>query len=81
MSPLSVQFPELTIDDAYKVPREFLSHRATSGEKIVGKKIGATSPAVQEMLGVYQPDFGFQTDAGESWLSWATEEWSGVRKT
>jgi 2-oxopent-4-enoate/cis-2-oxohex-4-enoate hydratase len=63
MPPLSVQFPDLTIDDAYKISREFLSHRTTSGEKIVGKKIGVTSPAVQEMLGVYQPDFGFLTDA------------------
>lgn len=63
MSPLSAQFPDLTIDDAYKISREFLSHRTTGGEKVVGKKIGVTSPAVQEMLGVYQPDFGFLTDA------------------
>jgi 2-oxopent-4-enoate/cis-2-oxohex-4-enoate hydratase len=33
------------------------------GEKIVGKKIGVTSDAVQKMLGVFQPDFGFLTDA------------------
>ena len=30
--------------------------------KIVGKKIGVTSAPVQEMLGVFQPDFGFLTD-------------------
>jgi 2-oxopent-4-enoate/cis-2-oxohex-4-enoate hydratase len=35
------------------------------GEKIVGKKIGVTSAPVQEMLGVFQPDFGFLTDAME----------------
>ena len=29
------------------------------GETIVGKKIGVTSQPVQEMLGVFQPDFGF----------------------
>jgi 2-oxopent-4-enoate/cis-2-oxohex-4-enoate hydratase len=33
------------------------------GETVIGKKIGVTSAAVQEMLGVHQPDFGFLTDA------------------
>jgi 2-oxopent-4-enoate/cis-2-oxohex-4-enoate hydratase len=35
------------------------------GERIVGKKIGVTSKPVQEMLKVFQPDFGFLTDAME----------------
>ena len=30
---------------------------------VVGKKIGVTSAAVQSMLGVYEPDFGFLTNA------------------
>jgi 2-oxopent-4-enoate/cis-2-oxohex-4-enoate hydratase len=29
---------------------------------VIGKKIGVTSRAVQDMLGVHQPDFGFLTD-------------------
>ena len=29
---------------------------------MIGKKIGVTSAAVQNMLGVHQPDFGFLTD-------------------
>ena len=31
-------------------------------QKVIGKKIGVTSKAVQDMLGVHQPDFGFLTD-------------------
>jgi 2-oxopent-4-enoate/cis-2-oxohex-4-enoate hydratase len=34
-----------------------ISRRLQAGERIVGKKIGVTSAAVMNMLGVYQPDF------------------------
>jgi len=60
--PLIEQDPLLTIDDAYAISLDFLSRRLADGEKVVGKKIGVTSKAVQDMLGVHQPDFGFLTD-------------------
>lgn len=60
--PLIQQDPALTIDDAYAISLDFLSRRLRDGEKVVGKKIGVTSKAVQDMLGVHQPDFGFLTD-------------------
>lgn len=56
------QDPSLSIDDAYTISLDFLARRLKDGEKVVGKKIGATSNAVQDMLGVDQPDFGFLTD-------------------
>ena len=61
--PLIQQDASLTIDDAYAISLDFLSRRLRDGEKVVGKKIGVTSKAVQDMLGVHQPDFGFLTDA------------------
>ncbi len=60
--PLIARDPSLTIDDAYKISLDFLARRKAEGEVIVGKKIGVTSKAVQDMLGVHQPDFGFLTD-------------------
>jgi len=61
--PLKGRVPGLTIDDSYHISRAMLDLRLADGEKVVGKKIGVTSPAVQNMLGVHQPDFGWLTDA------------------
>lgn len=52
----------LTIDDAYGISLGILARREADGEKVIGKKIGVTSKAVQDMLGVDRPDFGFLTD-------------------
>jgi 2-oxopent-4-enoate/cis-2-oxohex-4-enoate hydratase len=62
IAPLIQQDPALTIDDSYAISLDFLSRRLADGERVVGKKIGVTSKAVQDMLGVHQPDFGFLTD-------------------
>lgn len=60
--PLIARHPGLTIDDAYAISLAVLAKRRADGERVVGKKIGVTSKAVQDMLGVHQPDFGFLTD-------------------
>lgn len=62
VAPLIERHPDLTIDDAYAISLGFLARRRADGERVVGKKIGVTSKAVQDMLGVHQPDFGFLTN-------------------
>lgn len=62
IEPLRLRHAELTIDDAYGISLAFLEKRKADGERVIGKKIGVTSKAVQDMLGVHQPDFGFLTD-------------------
>lgn len=62
VEPLTNRFPDITIEDAYLIQQQFISHRLNSGEKVVGKKIGVTSKAVMNMLGVGQPDFGYMLD-------------------
>ena len=56
--PLLLRAPDIVITDAYQIQQRFVARRVESGERIVGKKIGVTSRPVQDVLGVYEPDFG-----------------------
>ena len=60
--PLTTRHPDITVDDAYRISLHMLRLREAAGECVVGKKIGVTAKAVQDMLGVFQPDFGFLTN-------------------
>ncbi|WP_138380758.1 fumarylacetoacetate hydrolase family protein [Luteithermobacter gelatinilyticus] len=61
---LTDRLPDMDLGDAYAISRAFLDQRLQgNGERVIGKKIGVTSQAVQDMLGVFEPDFGFLTDA------------------
>lgn len=50
--------PGLDITDAYRIQSRMVQRQLDAGETIVGKKVGATSAAVQNMLGLFEPDFG-----------------------
>jgi 2-keto-4-pentenoate hydratase len=50
------------IDSAYKVQRLVTDRRLASGARLVGRKIGLTSEAIQSQVGVDQPDFGVLFD-------------------
>lgn len=63
IAPITETDPGIEIIDAYQISLKFMSLREAAGERVIGKKIGVTSPAVQQMLGIAQPDFGFLTDA------------------
>ena len=60
--PLTERHPDITIEDAYQIQKQLMKLRLAAGERVIGKKIGVTSKAVMNMLGVYQPDFGYLTD-------------------
>jgi 2-oxopent-4-enoate/cis-2-oxohex-4-enoate hydratase len=63
IDPLTARHPELAVEQAYRIQERLMLRRQQDGERIVGKKIGVTSQAVMNMLGVHQPDFGWLTDA------------------
>lgn len=62
LRPFTERFADITIEDAYNISLRMIDRRVEAGEKIIGKKIGVTSRAVQRMLDVHQPDFGYLTD-------------------
>jgi 2-keto-4-pentenoate hydratase len=62
VAPSSERWPGLTIDDGYRIQRALIDRRIAAGARIVGRKVGLTSAAMQEMLGVDQPDYGVLLD-------------------
>ena len=62
VTPLTSRGFEISIEEAYHIQQQMLSRRIAAGEKVIGKKIGVTSHAVMNMLGVHQPDFGYLLD-------------------
>jgi 2-oxopent-4-enoate/cis-2-oxohex-4-enoate hydratase len=63
VDPLTSRHAGLTIEQAYGIQQRMIERRLQDGERIVGKKIGVTSRAVMNMLGVFQPDFGYMLDS------------------
>jgi 2-keto-4-pentenoate hydratase len=63
VDPLTDLYPDITIHDAYRVQIKSIDQKVKDGQKIVGKKIGLTSFAMQELLGVDQPDYGHLLDS------------------
>jgi 2-keto-4-pentenoate hydratase len=59
---LTQSHPGLGVADAYRIQQRNIMRRAGLGERIVGHKIGLTSPAMQEKFGVNEPDFGHLMD-------------------
>lgn len=57
--PLVETDPSLTTEDAYAIQQEYVKLLlADAGGEIVGYKLGLTSKAMQELLGVHEPDYG-----------------------
>ena len=55
---LSIEFPAMTIDDAYAVQREWVSMKTARGGRLRGHKVGLTSRAMQMSSQIDEPDFG-----------------------
>jgi 2-keto-4-pentenoate hydratase len=58
LPPLTSTYDGLTVDDAYAIQQIQIGRRLADGAAIIGYKVGLTSAAMQQQMGVYQPDFG-----------------------
>lgn len=58
VAPLSESEGLTSAEEAYAVQTAWNNLRLERGERIVGRKIGLTSRAIQEQLGVSEPDYG-----------------------
>ena len=67
IDPLREKIGVSNIDLAYEIQKVNTFKRVGNGARIVGKKIGLTSFAVQKQLGVDQPDYGILFDDMELW--------------
>jgi 2-keto-4-pentenoate hydratase len=56
--PLVASFPELEVEDSYRVQLLNIERRIAGGASIVGHKVGLSSEAMQQMMGVDEPDYG-----------------------
>jgi 2-keto-4-pentenoate hydratase len=58
MPPPSESGAVASIEEAYAVQAAWSELRVAAGDRVVGRKIGLTSRAMREQLGVHEPDFG-----------------------
>lgn len=60
--PLSVTWPAITVVDAYEVQLANVARRTSAGAVVRGHKVGLSARAMQQMLGVHEPDYGHLLD-------------------
>lgn len=62
IAPLSETWPAIDPADAYEIQLENVNRRVGAGAVVRGHKVGLSSRAMQQMLGVNEPDYGHLLD-------------------
>lgn len=58
IEPLTNHYADIDVVDAYEIQLINIRQRLASGAKVVGHKVGLSSKAMQQMMGVDEPDYG-----------------------
>lgn len=59
---ITSRYPEATVEDSYAIQGVWRDHRLSTGRRLVGRKIGLTSKAMQASTGITEPDYGVMFD-------------------
>ncbi|MEU5092724.1 2-keto-4-pentenoate hydratase [Streptomyces sp. NPDC021356] len=62
VAPLTETFPGIDTEDAYEIQLVNIRHRLDAGARVRGHKVGLSSPVMQQMMGVDEPDYGHLLD-------------------
>lgn len=62
IEPPTATYPDLTFDEAYAAQLAQIEALTAAGRHVVGHKVGLTSRAMQELLGIDTPDYGHLMD-------------------
>src|ERR1700740_144848 len=65
IAPLTAAHPKIDVVDAYEIQLINIRQRVAEGARVVGHKVGLSSKAMQEMMGVDEPDYGHLLDEME----------------
>ncbi|MGO1854488.1 MAG: 2-keto-4-pentenoate hydratase [Microbacterium sp.] len=59
---ITARYPDATIEDSYAIQGIWRDKNLAAGRKLVGRKIGLTSKAMQQATGITEPDYGVMFD-------------------
>jgi 2-keto-4-pentenoate hydratase len=62
IAPLTDAHPDIDVVDAYQIQLINIRQRVAEGATVVGHKVGLSSKAMQQMMGVDEPDYGHLLD-------------------
>jgi 2-keto-4-pentenoate hydratase len=58
IEPITALYPDLTEADAYRVQMALVATKVERGYRVAGRKVGATSQPIQQLLRIDEPIFG-----------------------
>lgn len=59
---LHLELPDMTLEDAYAIQHEWVAMKIAGGRRLLGRKVGLTSRAMQVSVGIEEPDYGALLD-------------------